>query len=107
MKKQIALRRDECRSSDTRNDLARRTIQQAVGSFETGAENSFLARGLAWSQPPLRREASQFGAGAGSAGRAVVGLAGTQHEVSAVDSHHSAGNRQLHMIDLFPLCSGD
>ena len=52
-------------------------------------------------------QARELGAGAGAAGRAVVGLAGAKHEVLAVGARHAGWPEELDMVDLGPVGARD
>ena len=49
---------------------------------------------------PSATEAGELGAGAGAAGRAVVGLAGTEDEVAAIGPGDRRRAEQLDVVDL-------
>ncbi|MCY1532882.1 hypothetical protein D9M68_681780 [compost metagenome] len=66
-------------------------------AFELAADHAGLAPGLAFGQFAVGGEAGQLGAGAGAAGRAVVGLARAEHEVAAVGVR--VVGEQLDMVD--------
>src|SRR5438093_11159899 len=56
----------------------------AVRGLEHAADHALLPPHGAGRELAVGRQAGQLGAGAGAAGRAVVGLAGTEHEAAAV-----------------------
>jgi hypothetical protein len=62
---------------------------------------------LAWSEVAVSREARELRAGARSAGRAVVGFAGAEDKVAAVNARRGRSVEQFHVIDLFSLSAGD
>ena len=73
--------------------------------LEAAADHALLHPGRAGREVAVGGQAGQLGAGAGAAGRAVVGLAGAQHEVARV----GAGRRreQLDVVDLRAVRPGD
>src|SRR6478736_1339158 len=71
----------KCRARDDRCDLSGRTIQPGEFSRERAADDAFLHPGRAFGEFPIRRQAREFRARARAARRAVIGFAGTLHEV--------------------------
>src|SRR5690606_28573379 len=69
-------------SAQGRDDLA--VLTRFVAGLELAANDTGLAPDLSRRELAVGGQAGQFGAGAGAAGRAVVGLAGAEHEVAAV-----------------------
>ena len=78
---QVGLRVHVRRAGDLGIELA---IHHGDRAFEDAADDALLAPDLARLQFAIGVQAGQLGAGAGAARRAVVGLAGAQHEVLAV-----------------------
>src|SRR5690606_2537574 len=76
-----------------------------VAALELAADHTGLAPQLARLQLAVGRQAGQLGAGAGAAGRAVVGLAGAQHEVAAVGL--GVVGEQLDVVDQAAVLAAD
>ena len=70
-----------------------------VARRKRAADDALLHPGLARRELAGRGEARDLGAGAGAAGRAVVGAARTQHEVAAVRAVHGRRTVELDVID--------
>ena len=84
-----------------------RSVLDANSTFEDGAENSFLPPDFARAEFAVGGKASHLGAGSGSAGRAIVGFAGTENKVAAVVGGILRGRGQLDVIDLCAVRTGD
>jgi len=80
---QVGLRIHEGSASNARINLA---IADFDAAFEDAADDAFLSPGLAFAKFAVRVETGEFGAGSGAARRPVVGFAGTQNEILAIDS---------------------
>src|SRR5690606_16764823 len=78
-----------------RDDLA--VLARFVAGLELAANDTGLAPDLSRREFAVGGQAGQFGAGAGAAGRAVVGLAGAEHEVAAVGV--LVGAEKLDVVD--------
>src|SRR5476651_2157986 len=76
-----------------------------VAGLEFTADHASLPPDFAGLQFAVSRQARQFGAGAGAARGAVVGLAGAEHEVAAVGV--VVVGEQLHMVDHFTVFATD
>ncbi|MNZ87507.1 hypothetical protein D3C78_1063670 [compost metagenome] len=76
-----------------------------VAAVELAAGNAGLDPGLAFGELAVGGQAGQLGAGAGAAGRAVIGLAGAHDEVAAVGIR--VGGKQLDMVDGGAVLAGD
>ena len=76
-------------------------------AFEDAADDALLPPDLARAQLAVGGQAGQLGAGAGAARRAVVGLAGAEHEVPAVGAGRGRRAEQLDVVDLAAVRAGD
>ena len=89
-----------------------RTARWAVAdrAFEDAADDALLPPDLALAELAVGDQARELGAGAGAAGRAIVGLAGAEDEVLAVGTGRGGRAEQLDVVDLAavgardPLC---
>src|SRR2546426_2121610 len=77
----------------------------AVRGLEHAADHALLPPHGAGRKLAVGRQAGQLGAGAGAAGRAVVGLAGTEHEAAAVGVWRR--REELDVVDLGAVAAGD
>ena len=66
-------------------------------AFEDAADDAFLTPDFAGLQFAVGIEAGELGAGAGAAGRAVVGFAGAEDEVSAIGAAATVGGPKSSM----------
>src|SRR5271170_7316990 len=85
---QIRFRCDERGTFDNGQHL---TIFNANLSFKDAAHDAFLAPDFAGFQFSVGVEAGKFGAGAGAAGRTVVGFSGAENKVLALNSGFAGG----------------
>src|ERR1700733_10255417 len=81
VEEQRRLGADIGRAPDARNqgfaDLIHRSLEDA-------AEDAFLSPSLTFLKQAIGEEACELRAGAGAARRTIVGLAGTEHKVTAI-----------------------
>src|ERR1700742_3725617 len=73
-------------------------VTNGDAAFKDAPNHTFLAPDLAGSHPPFRIQAGQLGTGASSARGAVVLLAWTEHEVTAVNARCVRGAVELDVI---------
>src|ERR1700691_101230 len=101
---QFGLRTYKRRSRDTWIHFA---IPYLHAAFKYAAHNAFLLPGLPFANLAIGIKARQLGAGAGTAGRTIISLSGTQHEILAVDSGNLRWSKQLDMVNLFAIRAND
>src|SRR5436190_9455163 len=77
-----AFRVDVSDAPDRGRDPAVRAVEPSVRSGERAADDALLHPRRALGELAVGGETSELGAGARAARRAVVGVAGTQHEVA-------------------------
>ena len=69
-------------------------------AFEDATDNTFLFPDLAFVEFPVGIKTGKLGAGAGAAGRAVIGFTGTEYKILAVDRRRIGWPKQFNVIDL-------
>ena len=69
-------------------------------AFEDAAHDALLPPDFAGRELAVGVEAGQLGAGAGAAGRAVVGLAGAEHEILAIGAGRVWRTEEFDVVDL-------
>ena len=84
-------RADERASADARNDASVRA--ELEGRPEPAADKTFLNPDIAGPQLAVRMKARELGARSRSAGRSVIGAAGTEDEIAAVGVSRSRRER--------------
>src|SRR5690242_14958118 len=94
---QVGFRRDMGRAGDGWIDSP---ILHAYRALEHAAYDAFLPPDLPHIEFAIRIQAGHFGAGAGAAGGAIIGLARTQHEILAVDASLLRRPEQFDVVDL-------
>ncbi len=82
-------------------------VDQRHSAFEDGTDDALLPPHLAGLQFAIGVEAGQLGAGAGAAGRTVVGLAWAEHEALAVGAGVGGRAEELDVVDLAAVAAGD
>src|ERR1700734_1118894 len=93
---ELRLRSDESASRDAGQQLS---LAEREACFEDTTDHAFLAPSLAGCEKAIGIQAGQLGAGAGAAGRAVVFLPWTEHEVPGVKAGSLRGTVELDVID--------
>ena len=91
------LARDVGRAGDSRDDLV--PLPPVLGA-EQAADDAFLHPLGPDRQFAIGREARDLGASPGTAGRPVVGVAGTEDKVPAAGAGLGAGTEERHVIHL-------
>lgn len=100
VKNQICLGCNEGGTPDAWQDLS---VFDGNASLENTSYNALLPPNLTRSQLAVGVKASQLCAGAGAAGRTIVGLAGAEHEILAVNAGQFGIGEEFHVIDLLPI----
>src|SRR6516165_9360515 len=94
---QVGLGIDVSRAGDLRDNLS---VLDRNRAFEDAAHDALLPPDFARGELVIGIQAGKFGAGARAAGRAVVCLAGAQHEALAVCAGCGGRAEQLDVVDL-------
>src|SRR5690606_30569630 len=89
---------DERRTGNGRRHNTRSAIYPAIRGREPAPEDALLDPRLAFAQLSVRREARELGAGAGSAGGAVVGVAGAEYEAAGAGVAGGGQGEELDVV---------
>ena len=96
-----------CAGPVMRRDHLIAVARIAIARLEHAADDALLPPHLASAQLAVGGEAGELRARAGAARRAVVGLAGAQHEVAAVGAGRASRAEQFDVVDQRAVRAGD
>src|SRR5437879_6299250 len=91
---------DKGGASNGGSDFSRRAVQPAKSPRKGAAEDAFLDPGFALFEFCVGGEAGKFGAGAGAARGAVIGLARALNKIARVGARDGSRAEEFDMIDL-------
>src|SRR5450432_3209715 len=98
---QRSFRIHKSRSADARKNVAAPNLDRA---FEDASDEAFLPPEIAGLELAIGVQTCEFRAGARAARRAVIGKAGTEHEIARVVRRVARRTYQLNVIDLGVAC---